>query len=107
MTAITINTTLCAFLFYTCFCRIVRTDSQTHVPVRLAFVVLASVAAALFLAPFGVLAPCLNPDEPQVSQLVLEGAMCLVQGLTARYWRDGVPCHFQRAPLEDRTEVHP
>jgi hypothetical protein len=96
MPLIYINTTLCAALFWTCFCRIVRTDTQTHWPVRLAFVVLASAAAACGVAPWGVLAPCLPASTPGPAQLLITGAMVLVQALTARYWRDGVPCHFQR-----------
>ena len=96
-----LNLALCASLFYTCFCRLVRTDSNTHMPVRVAFMVLASVAAACAVAPFGWMAPCLPARPPEWSQVALLSAMVLVQALTARYWRDGVPCHFQRAAGED------
>jgi hypothetical protein len=95
-----VNLALCASLFYTCFCRVVRTNAGTHEPVRLAFVVLASVAVACAIAPFGWLQPCLPAQPPGWTQITLLAAMVLVQALTARYWRDGVPCHFQRPGWE-------
>jgi len=91
-----VNFVLCGALFWTCFCRVVRTNGDTHLPVRTAFVVLAMVAIAVAVGPFGWLAPCMPVQRPSAGQLALEGAMLLVQGLTARYWKDGVPCHFQR-----------
>jgi hypothetical protein len=103
MSGVYINTVLCAALFYTCFCRLVRTSSDTEPAVRLAFCILASASALSLAAPFawGI--------SPQWPQLVIEGAITLVQALTARYWRDGVPCHFQRPRLTklDQQEVHP
>lgn len=108
MTVAYINAMACAALFYTCFCRIVRTDTQTEVAVRLAFCVLASAAAACGLAPFGVLAPCLPAQVPTIAQIFITLAIVLVQALTARFWRDGVPVHFQCSlTTEDRNEVHP
>lgn len=96
MVLIIINAALCGALFYTCFCRIVRTDSTTVTPVRLAFCLLASASAACMVSPLGWLEPLLPRHEPHVSQLVLAGSMFVVQALTARYWRDGVPCHFKK-----------
>lgn len=92
-----LNFVLCGAIFWTCFCRLVRTDHNTHMPVRVAFMVLAGTVLAVGVAPFGWVAPCLPAHAPGVPQLALEAAMFMVQGLTARYWRDGVPCHFQRA----------
>lgn len=94
-TIVTVNAALCAALFWTCFCRIVRTDEGTAAPVRLGFVVLASCAIACGLAPFGLLLPVLPAERPTWAQVLIVGAMVSVQGLTARYWRNGVPCHFQ------------
>lgn len=94
-------------LWWTCFCRVVRTDTQTHLAVRAAFCLLAAVAAASAIAPFGVLSPLLPSDTPGVMQLILLAAMVTVQGLTARFWRDGVPSHFQCELLADPNEVHP
>lgn len=90
MISIYLNTVICAALFYTCFCRLVRTNAETHTSIRLAFVVLASASAWCLAVPLKTGVP------PQDGQLVIEAAMALVQGLTARYWRDGVPGHFQR-----------
>jgi hypothetical protein len=39
-------------------------------------------------------------------QLVLLGAMVTVQTLTAKFWKDGVPAHFQ-CELVDTDEVQP
>ena len=91
----TINTLFCSTLFYTCFCRLVRTNRDTERGVRLAFHVLATAALFCLAAPF---MPWLA-YKPQAPALVIEGAMALVQALTARYWRDGVPCHFQKPPV--------
>jgi hypothetical protein len=90
------NFILCGAIFWTCFCRLVRTDCNTYLPVRVAFMLLAGVALVVGVAPLGWVAPCLPAEPPGVAQLALEAAMFTVQGLTARYWRDGVPCHFQR-----------
>jgi hypothetical protein len=90
MVNIYINTVLAGMLFYTCFCRLVRTSTDTVMPVRLAFCVLAAASALCGAAPF------LTGMVPQWPQLVIEAAMAVVQALTAQYWRDGVPCHFQR-----------
>lgn len=97
MSAVVIaNLALCAALFWTCFCRLVRTDEGTATPVRFGFVVLASCAVACGLAPLGLLDPLLPAERPSWAQVLIVGAMVTVQGLTARYWRNGVPCHFQR-----------
>jgi len=101
-----LNFVLSGALWWTCFCRVVRTDTQTHLAVRGAFCLLAGVAAACAIAPFGVLEPLLPAAEPGLMQLVLLGAMVTVQTLTAKFWKDGVPAHFQ-CELVDRDEVHP
>ena len=104
-----LNFVLAGALWWTCFCRVVRTDTQTHMAVRVAFCLLAAVAAACAIAPFGVFAPALPADEPSVMQLVLLAAMVIVQTLTAKFWKDGVPAHFQCELVDrsDANEVHP
>jgi len=99
MTYIFINTILTGLLIWTCFCRLVRTSGETYISIRAAFWVLTIASLACMLAPFrcGLI--------PQCPQLTIEAAMVVVQGLTARFWRDGVPCHFQRPP--ESNEVHP
>lgn len=101
-----LNFVLSGALWWTCFCRVVRTDTHTHLAVRGAFCLLAAVAGACAIAPFGVFAPLLPADEPPVMQLVLLAAMVTVQTLTAKFWKDGVPAHFQ-CELVDTDEVHP
>ncbi len=101
-----INFVLSGALWWTCFCRVVRTDTQTHLAVRAAFCLLAAVAGACAIAPFGVLEPLLPAAEPGVMQLVLLAGMVIVQGLTVSFWKDGVPAHFQ-CELVDDNEVHP
>lgn len=101
-----LNFVLSGALWWTCFCRLVRTDTKTHMAVRVAFCLLAAVAGACAVAPFGVLAPILPADVPSLMQLVLLAGMVIVQGLTARFWKDGVPSHFQ-CELVDTDEVHP
>lgn len=81
---------VCACLFYTCFCRLVRTSRDTEVGVRTAFILLASAAlVSLGLVFYG-------HYQPTLSDVILPAAMLLVQAITARYWRDGVPPHFQK-----------
>lgn len=99
MTSVYINTVLSVLLFWTCFCRLVRTDDSTHAPVRFAFWVLAGAAMASLAAPF---AWGYSPGWPA---LLLLAAMTVVQALTALYWRDGVPAHFQKCECD--WEVHP
>lgn len=101
-----LNFVLSGALWWTCFCRVVRTDTQTHMAVRSAFCLLAAAAVSSALAPFGVLAPMVPAAEPGLMQLVLLAAMVIVQGLTAKFWKDGVPSHFQ-CEVVDRGEVHP
>ena len=100
--AVVVNTVLCVALVWTCFCRIVRTDDNTHADVRLAFCALATVAGVCLMAPvwWGM--------QPQVPQLALEGAALAVQVLTARYWKYGVPTHYQKPTCNhNNNEVHP
>lgn len=82
--------TVCVALFYTCFCRLVRMDGNTHTSVRLAFCLLLTVC----LVCVGL--TLYSTYKPEWQDLLLPTAMLLVQALTARYWKDGVPSHFQR-----------
>lgn len=104
MLLLIINCTLATGLFWTCFCRVVRTDDDTEPAVRAAFCLLASVALVVGVAPFGLLSPVLEVERVPVTQVLLLGGIVLVQGLTARYWRDGVPPHFQRCVCPLPTE---
>lgn len=90
MIEVYVNTVFCAMLFYTCFCRLVRTNSETFVSIRLAFIGLAAASVAAGLAPL------MGNYRPEWPVLVIEGAMTGVQAITALHWRDGVPSHFQK-----------
>lgn len=90
MLTIWINTVLSAALFYTCFCRLVRTDHGTVAGVRLGFCALAGAALLNGCAPF------LWGYLPPAHVLAVLAAITLVQGITARHWKHGVPCHFRK-----------
>lgn len=85
---------LCVALFYTCFCRLVRMDKNTHTSIRLAFCVLLATTVLCGALPF------YTTFSPTLSDLPMPAAMLLVQALTARYWKDGVPSHFQKCVCE-------
>ena len=88
MTLTVIHAAICMALF--CFCRLVRTAPDTYPSVRLGFTVLGAGALASAVAPW---AWDVHHSWPSTA---LAGATLLAQGVTARFWRDGVPCHFQR-----------
>ena len=91
---------LAAALAHSCFCRLVRTDSETIREVRLAIWFEAMAAGLVLGAP---VMPLLLPEadwEPGTTPtwiwLVLLLAAALVQIVTSRYWRGGVPVDFQK-----------
>ncbi len=90
MLAIYINTVLSAALFYTCFCRLVRTDETTLVLVRAAFMALGAAAICSVVAPF------IWEYRPRFIVLALLAAFTVMQAVTAHHWRQGVPCQFRK-----------
>ena len=90
MLSIWINTVLSAALFYTCFCRLVRTDGTTLLLVRAAFMVLGAMSICSVVAPF------LWAYRPQPPGLALLAAFTVMQAVTAHHWRHGVPCQFRK-----------
>ena len=90
MTLTVIHTAICVALFWSCFCRLVRTDGETYPSVRFGFAVLGASALA---SAVGQWAWGVAPAWPSTG---LAAATLLAQGITARFWRDGVPNHFQR-----------
>jgi hypothetical protein len=96
-----IQLALALAIMYSCFCRLTKTDADTHREVRWSFLFQFTCAGILFGAPF---LPALMPHEMQWKagttptwawvMLMLSG--WLVQVVTARYWADGVPESFQR-----------
>ena len=90
MTLTVINTAICVALFWSCFCRLVRTDDSTYPSVRFGFAALGAGALASAVAPW-VWGTCANWPSTTLAAGIL-----LAQGVTARFWRLGVPAHFQR-----------
>lgn len=89
---------LCAAIFWSCFCRQARaTAHSTRPQVRAAFALLGAASIALGIAPW---APALWPECPDYApswpELLMLAAISVVQGVTAHYWRAGVPRDFQR-----------
>lgn len=81
---------LCVILIFTVFCRAVRMDHTVRLDVRLAFFLLGVVAC------IGVPAPLIWGFEPNAFTLLLVGVVALVQTVTSRYWKNGVPLSFYR-----------
>lgn len=81
---------LCFVLIFTVFCRAVRMDNSVRIDVRLAFFLLGAVAC------IGVPAPWVWGFSPNMFTLFLLGGITLVQIVTSRYWRVGVPLSFYR-----------
>lgn len=88
MAMILIHEFLAAVLLYSCFCRAVRMSKRTHQAIRLAFWAESIAAVIAFFAPF----TGWQPDSVTMA-LLLGGTS--VQLVTALFWIDGVPVHFQ------------
>lgn len=94
-----LQTVAACALLYSCFCRLVRTDETTIREIRLA-IWFESVAAGLVIgAPILPLVPEIPTDwapltTPMWVWLVLLLAATLVQVVTSKFWRDGVPLDF-------------
>ena len=83
-----IHEALCFALFYTVFCRAVRSDARVKADVRFAFFALG-VASIM-----GMAAPIVWAHDPSRFDLALLASIVLVQAVTARHWAHGVPEHF-------------
>ena len=75
-------------LFYTCFCRAVKTNKTVKEDVLAAFWLLGCVACIAMFAP---LAFAWRPDPMSVALLA---AVVIVQIVTAVHWKDGIPKEF-------------
>ncbi len=90
---------LAVALFYTCFCRQTRsTATTTRADVRGAFWLLSIAAAVIAVAPYGhaIWPDLFEPYAVAWPDVLLLAAIVLVQAVTARHWRDGVPTAFLR-----------
>lgn len=81
---------LCLALFWTVFCRAVRSCDRVRTDVRAVFFLLGIVACA------GIVAPLVWRVEPNWFELLLLGAVTSVQIVTARHWAHGVPDRFYK-----------
>lgn len=75
-------------LFYTCFCRAVKTDRTVKKDVLVAFWILGCVACVSMLAP---LAFGWRPDWVTLSLLA---SLVMLQIVTSAHWRKGIPQEF-------------
>lgn len=87
-------------LAYSCFCRLVRTDHTTEREIRLVIWLQAVAAGLVIGAPIlPLIYPWINWKAwttPWWIWAVLLFACTLMQIVTAKYWRLGVPPDFQR-----------
>ena len=75
-------------LFYTCFCRAVKTDRTVRKDVLAALWLLGAVASIAMFAP---LAFSWTPDPMSIALLT---SVLTVQIVTSVHWREGVPKEF-------------
>lgn len=75
-------------LFYTCFCRAVKTTHKVRKDVLAAFWLLGVVSCIAMFSPlvFGW--------TPDAMSLALLASVLIVQVVTASHWRDGIPKDF-------------
>jgi|GEM_PF-1834923 len=106
MTAVALlvaHTALCLVLIAGVIRRAVMMSEDVMIDVRLAFVLLGAVAL------FGLVAPLVLCWEPDPVSLSLAGSIALIQHVTARHWRYGVPVHYYRPHRRpgEKVEVAP
>jgi hypothetical protein len=82
---ILIHEALCFALFYTVFCRAVRSNDKVKTDVRIAFFFLGAAAI------MGMVAPLVWAHNPKPWDLGLLAAVVFVQAITAKHWSGGVP----------------
>lgn len=86
-------------LWYSVFCRAVKSDCTVRADVRAAFVVLGTAALASALAPF------LWGLVPSWPVCALLAGFVLVHWVTARHWSNGVPYAFLRNECRPRRRA--
>lgn len=83
-----IHELLCVLLFYTVFCRAVKTNERVRSDIRFAFFLLGLVACG------GMAAPIAWGFVPDLFSLSLLAGVALVQVVTTYHWRHGVPDRY-------------
>jgi hypothetical protein len=98
-----VHIVLCLALLYSQFCRAVKTDRTTKLPVLLAFYVLTAAVV------FSLFAPVVLPGwQPSLDSILFMLAVLVVQAVTATHWRHGAPDSFRGdiyADFEDSQRV--
>ena len=87
---------LCVALFWSVFCRSVRTDITTRLNVRLALLLVGMGS----LLGFG--APLYGWEPDPVTLLIVLSVVCM-QVVTATYWGHGVPERFVESRFLERN----
>lgn len=90
MTPLTlIHVILSLALLYSQFCRSVKTDCNTRPGILAAFYLLTGAAILSLFAPL-----VLPGWRPSLETIALLFAITVVQAVTSRFWRSGVPGGF-------------
>lgn len=87
---------LCAVLFWTVFERAALCSDRVRTDVRFAFFMLGIAACA------GLVAPLVWDYRPHTVGVLLLAAVVLVELVTSRYWRGGVPPAFLKPEFMPR-----
>ena len=89
MTLTLIHVVLSLALLYSQFCRSVKTDCNTRPGILAAFYLLTGAAILSLFAPL-----VLPGWRPSLETIALLFAITVVQAVTSRFWRSGVPRSF-------------
>ena len=89
MTLTFIHGVLSLALLYSQFCRSVKTDCNTRPGILAAFYLLTGAAILSLFAPL-----VLPGWRPSLETIALLFAITVVQAVTSRFWRSGVPGSF-------------
>lgn len=91
-----IHETLCAAIFFSVFCRSVKSSEKVRADVRAAFLSLGTVACV------GMAAPLVWGLVPDLFVLSMLAAIAFVQIVTSRHWHAGVPHSYYRPECAPR-----
>lgn len=81
---------LAIFLFYTCFCRSVKMNSNTIREIRLAFYGLSLAAVVSIFAP-------MRGWRPDWIHIIMLLAINIVQYTTSKFWHHSLPSSFEKS----------
>ena len=87
---------LAGALFYSMFCRSVRTCSNSTRRDVLFAIWLMGCTSVVMIA-----APIVTCWQPNWMTNVLMASVVTLQWVTSKYWRDGVPAHFRKPAHEN------